>query len=232
LGEEKEMIIAKRKPFAEILESISDYERILVVGCGTCVAICLAGGEKEAELLSTQLSMALKLRGKNHEIHHLTVERQCDREFIKEIEGMISEYPVLLSLACGVGVQFLAEIFDHKIVIPGVDTSFIGTNDDIGLWQERCCMCNQCYLSITGAICPVTMCPKGLLNGPCSGMHDSRCEVNRDRTCAWAMIYDRMARSGRLNVVQDLIPPMKNSRNQKPAQMVHMAYWRRYEAGK
>lgn len=226
------MIIAKRKPFEEIMESLKGYEQILIVGCGTCVAICLAGGEKEAEVLSTQLSIGFKLKGQNPEIAHITVERQCDREFLMEISSKVSEYQVLLSLACGVGVQFLSEIYQNKVVIPGVNTSFIGTNDDVGLWQERCCMCNQCYLAITGAICPLTMCPKGILNGPCSGMIDGKCEVNRERACAWVMIYERMAAQGRLDKIERIIPCVKNSLIERPGRMIHMGYWRRYETSK
>ncbi len=226
------MIIAKRKPFDEILNIVGDYERILVVGCGTCVSVCLAGGEKEAEILSAQLSIALKMKGRSPAIEHTSVERQCDREFLMELSDKVSEYPVLLSLACGVGIQFLAEMFKDRVVLPGVDTSFIGTNDDIGLWQERCRMCNQCYLAITGAICPVTMCPKGLLNGPCSGMQDGHCEVDRERDCAWVKIYERVSKEGRLGPLEQIIPPMKNSLIQTPSKMVHMAYRRRYETDK
>lgn len=226
------MIIAKRKPFDEIMSQVEDYERILVVGCGTCVSVCLAGGEKEAEILTSQLSIAFKMKGRSPKIEHASVERQCDREFLMEISDKVSEYPVILSLACGVGVQFLAELYRDKVVLPGVDTSFIGTNDDIGLWQERCRMCNQCYLAITGAVCPVTMCPKGLLNGPCSGMQEGHCEVNRERDCAWVLIYKRMSDSGRLKMLDEIILPMKNSLTKTPSRMVHMAYRRRYETGK
>ncbi|MBW1729526.1 MAG: methylenetetrahydrofolate reductase C-terminal domain-containing protein [Deltaproteobacteria bacterium] len=224
------MIVAKRKPFPEIMESLEGYDKVLILGCGTCVAVCLAGGEKEVGLLSSQLAIAYELKEKSLEIGEATVERQCDREFLQEIRHQIKEYPVILSLACGVGVQFLAEAYPDKIVLPGVDTAFIGSNDDVGLWTERCRMCNQCYLALTGGVCPVTMCPKGLLNGPCSGMRNGRCEVGPDRTCAWVLIYERMKETGRLERVQTVLPPRDYSRSTTPAVLTHKAYRRRYSA--
>jgi ferredoxin len=224
------MIIAKRKPFHEIMGSLEGFERVLIVGCGTCVAVCLAGGEKEVGLLSSQLAIASELKGKPLELGEATVERQCDREFLHELRRKVTEYDVVVSLACGVGVQFLAESYPHKVVLPGVDTSFIGANDEVGFWTERCRMCNQCYLALTGAICPITMCPKGLLNGPCSGTRDGMCEVDGDKPCAWRMIYDRLEQTGRLGSIKEIVPPKSHTRTTTPAHLIHPAYKRRLTA--
>ncbi|RLB44202.1 MAG: hypothetical protein DRH12_00720 [Deltaproteobacteria bacterium] len=224
------MIVARRKPFSEIMESLEGYDRVLILGCGTCVAVCLAGGEKEVGILSAQLSIAAELRGKALDIGEATVERQCDREFIEELRNRLNDYPVILSLACGVGIQFVSEMYPQKVVLPGVDTCFIGSNDDVGFWTERCRMCNQCYLAFTGGICPVTMCPKGLLNGPCSGMANGRCEVDPERTCAWVLIYERMKETGRVEQLRRVMAPSDYSRTTTPAVLSHKAYRRRYSA--
>lgn len=224
------MIIAKRKPFQEILASLEGFHSVLIAGCGTCVAICLAGGEKEVGILSSQLAISAKLQGRALEIGEVTVERQCDREFLQDLRGRVKEYEAIVSLACGVGVQFLAEAYPDKVVLPGVDTAFIGANEDVGLWTERCRMCNQCYLAITGAICPVTLCPKGLLNGPCSGMREGRCEVDPERECAWVRIYERLRDTRRLDQMREILGPRSHARATTPGRVVHQAYKRRYSA--
>lgn len=224
------MIVAKRKPFQEILSSLEGSNSVLVAGCGTCVAVCLAGGEKEVGLLSAQLAIASELKGWSLKIGEVTVERQCDREFLQELRHQVTDYDAVLSLACGVGIQFLADQYPDKVVLPGVDTAFIGANDEVGFWTERCRMCNQCYLALTGAICPVTLCPKGLLNGPCSGTREGMCEVDPARPCAWGMIYDRLEKTHRLDQIRAILPPRSHRRTTTPQHLTHKAYKRRYAA--
>ncbi|MFH1481715.1 MAG: methylenetetrahydrofolate reductase C-terminal domain-containing protein, partial [Pseudomonadota bacterium] len=177
-----------------------------------------------------QLAIASKLKGASLILGEATVERQCDREFLRELKDRVGDYQVLLSLACGVGIQFLSDMYEEKVVLPGVDTSFIGTNDDVGLWTERCRMCNQCYLAVTGAVCPVTMCPKGILNGPCSGTREGMCEVDENKDCAWSLIYKRLEKTDRLDQIRPILPPRKYSLAAKPAHLIHSAYRRRYAA--
>jgi len=224
------MIIAQRKPLQEIQQSLEGYSKALIVGCGTCVAVCLAGGEKEVGILAAQLAIANELAGKNMEIGEYTIERQCDREFLDELRGMAGAYDVLVSLACGVGIQFLADQYPDKVVLPGVDTTFIGANEEAGYWTERCRMCGQCYLGLTGGVCPVTICPKGLLNGPCSGTRDGMCEVDPEKRCAWTQIYERLDATGRLDLMRDTTPPRDYSLTTTPARQIHKAYKRRYTA--
>ncbi|GAG34016.1 unnamed protein product, partial [marine sediment metagenome] len=159
------MIVAQRKPVEEIKRALEGYEKILIVGCGTCVAVCMAGGEREVGVLASMLKMSFKMDGKEVEIGEVTVERQCDKEFMQPLEEKIKDYQVVISLACGIGVQFLSELYEGTYVMPGVNTRFLGSNDGEGMWQERCRACGECVLAQTGGICPVTICPKGLLNG-------------------------------------------------------------------
>ena len=144
------MIVAKRKPFTEINEMLDNYSRILVAGCGTCVAVCLAGGEKEAGILASQLMLAASLGKRDFQATAATVERQCDREFLQLFRDRVEQADAVISLACGAGIQFLSEMYPEVPVLPGVDTSFIGVAEDAGEWTERCRSCNQCYLGITG----------------------------------------------------------------------------------
>ncbi len=223
------MIVAERKPFEEITAMIKNYKKVLTVGCGTCVAVCLAGGEKEVGVLNSELNMFRKLNGSPIELGGITVERQCDREFLTEIDAIVDSYDALLSMACGVGIQFLAERFPEKPVFPAVDTTFMGVNQDVGWYEERCRGCGTCFLGITGGICPVTMCAKGLLNGPCGGTNRGSCEINDDQPCAWYMIYERLSKQGRLDSIIE-ITPANDWRNQIPRTVIQPGYKQRNSA--
>jgi ferredoxin len=225
------MIVAKRKPFNEIKELVSGSRKMLILGCGTCVAVCLAGGEKEVAILASQLKMALALEDHAVKIDELTVERQCDREFIEEINDKVNvdEYDLVLSTACGAGVQLLSDVFDHKVVVPALNTTFIGVAEGPGIWTERCRSCSDCVLAETGGICPVTICAKGLVNGPCGGARQGKCEVDPEKDCAWTLIYNRLEKIGRLDRMHQILPPKRFSVQQYPAVVIHEAYKRRYK---
>lgn len=225
------MIVAKRKPFNEIEELVSGSKKILILGCGTCVAVCLAGGEKEVAVLASQLKMALALKDQDAKIDELTIERQCDREFIEEINNKVNvdDYDLILSTACGAGVQLVSDVFDHKVVLPALNTTFIGVAEGPGVWTERCRSCSDCVLADTGGICPVTICAKGLVNGPCGGTRHGKCEIDPEKDCAWTLIYNRLKKIGRLDRMEQTRPPKKYGADQYPAKIVHEAYRRRYE---
>ncbi len=193
------MIVAKRKPFDEIKEMIKGCKKILIAGCGTCVAVCLAGGEKEVDVLNAELDMTRKLDGDPIETGTITVERQCDIEYLEPFDSIINDYDAVLSMACGVGIQFLAERFPGKPVYPAVDTTGMSANLAVGWYEERCRSCGECVLGMTGGICPVTMCAKGLYNGPCGGTNKGSCEINVDQPCAWFKIYERLSLQNRLD---------------------------------
>jgi len=217
------MIVAKRKPFDEIKDFLKDYKKVLTAGCGTCVAVCLAGGEKEVSILNSELDMARKLDENPIELGAITVERQCDREYLEAMDSMVDDYDAILSMACGAGIQFLAERYPEKPVFPGVDTSFIGINQGVGWYEERCRSCNSCVLGITGGICPVTMCAKGLYNGPCGGTNQGSCEINKDQPCAWYMIYERLSKQGRLDNILEFTPA-QDWKNQIPRTVIQPGY--------
>jgi ferredoxin len=217
------MIIAERKPFEEIKDMLKGYKKVLNVGCGTCVAVCLTGGEKEVDVLNAELDMARKLDENPIELGAITVERQCDREYLEALDDKVGDYEAILSMACGAGIQFLAERFSDKPVLPAVDTTFIGVNQDVGWYEERCRSCSACVLAWTGGICPVTMCAKGLYNGPCGGTDQGKCEINQDQPCAWFEIYGRLAGQDRLDLIKryKAIVPWKN---QKPRTLIQPGY--------
>ncbi len=217
------MIVAQRKPLQEVLNSISGYDKVLTVGCGTCVAVCLAGGSKEVNTLNWELTSARNLEGNPLEVGAATVERQCDQEFLAELDSIVNEYQAIVSMACGVGIQFLAERYPDKPVFPAVDTSGMSGNRDVGWYEERCRGCGRCLLAYTAGICPVTMCAKGLLNGPCGGTNGESCELNPDQPCAWYQIYQRLEKQGRLENILQFQPP-QDWYDQVPRTLVQPGY--------
>jgi len=217
------MIVAKRKPFDEIDNMLKGYKKVLNVGCGTCVAVCLAGGEKEVEILNSEIDMARKLADDPIIIEGITIERQCDREYLEALDSKVEEYEAILSMACGVGVQFLAERFPQIPVFPAVDTSGLSANQAVGWYEERCRACSSCVLGLTGGICPVTMCAKGLYNGPCGGTNQGSCEIDKNQPCAWYMIYERLSNQGRLDNILAITPPM-DWQNQVPRTLIQPGY--------
>ena len=134
------------------------------------------------------------------------MERQCDHEYLEEIRDISDQYDAILSLACGVGVQFTAEKYHTLPVIPGVNTCFLGATEERGLWTERCQACGSCILAYTGGICPVSRCAKRLLNGPCGGSTNGKCEISKDVDCAWQLIIDRLKALGKLDEYEKVQP--------------------------
>lgn len=201
------MIIAEQKPLAEIDALLKDAKKVLVVGCGGCVSVCLSGGQAETEVLATALRLKREVAGRPVDTRETTLERQCDPEYIARLDEEIRDADCILSLACGVGVQFLAERYPDTVVIPAQDTKFAGGTLEHGVWEERCGLCGECMLASTGGVCPVIRCAKSLLNGPCGGSHEGKCEVGQDTPCAWYLIYERMKRLGREASLAEIQPP-------------------------
>ncbi len=201
------MIVADRKPLEEILDSIKDYDRIMLAGCGGCVTVCFSGGAKAVELLASQIKIARKKQGRPIEIIETTPERQCEYEFIDELAEALESVDAVLSIACGVGVQAMTERHPQKITVPGLNTKFMGYPVEHALWDERCAGCGDCVLEWTGGICPIARCAKKLLNGPCGGSVDGKCEVDKDNDCAWQLIYDRLKQLGKLDNLKTVRKP-------------------------
>jgi ferredoxin len=216
------MIIAEQKSLDEIKTLIGNSEKVLVLGCGTCVTVCFAGGEREAAIMASSLRMATKLEGKSNAITDITVQRQCEWEYLDQVAEQIGEADVVLSLGCGIGVQAIAEHFPNTWVVPGLNTSFLGLPSEQGVWEERCAACGDCILGLTGGICPIARCSKTLLNGPCGGSEDGHCEIDPETPCVWQLIYDRLSSMDKLDVLLDLQPPKnwQTSRDGGPRKIV------------
>ncbi len=206
------MIVGEQKPINEIKEMVASYKKLLILGCGTCVKTCFAGGEDEAAVLASALRLALRKEGRDPEIEVFTVERQCEDEFIQEAAPHVSKHEAVLSLACGAGVQAIARRFPDSPVLPGVNTTFIGVLEKQGYFTEECLGCGDCQLGIFGGVCPITRCSKKLLNGPCGGSIQGKCEVDQSIECGWQHIIDRLNRLGQIDNLRVYVPP-KNWRS-------------------
>jgi ferredoxin len=216
------VIVAENKHLSEIGELIKDCKKVLFLGCGGCVTVCLSGGEKETEIMATALRLKRRLEGSPLETVSYTITRQCDPEYVASLENLVRDVDAVVSLACGAGVQYIAEQYPDKWVIPAADTKFVGGSVKHGLWEEKCGLCGECILHKTGGICPIIRCSKSILNGPCGGSQYGKCEISKDVPCAWQLIYDRMKTLGRLDLLTVYQPPKdwSKSRDGGPRQVV------------
>jgi ferredoxin len=216
------MIVAEQKPLDEIKTMVTDAENVLVVGCGTCVTVCFAGGAREAAITATSLRMSSKLDDNSKLVTDVTVQRQCEWEYLDQIADQVEEADIVLSMGCGIGVQAIAEHFPETWVVPGLNTGFLGMPTEHGVWEERCAACGDCVLGITGGICPIARCSKSLLNGPCGGSEAGHCEIDPDVPCAWQLIYDRLVSMDKLHVLLEQQPPKnwRTSRDGGPRKIV------------
>jgi hypothetical protein len=201
------MIVASPKSITELKSIIAEHKKILFAGCGTCVTVCLAGGEREVSISSYAVRMACKLDGNPIEISQITIERQCENEFLKDLAEPAAKVEAIVSFGCGAGVQAIAERFPGKPVYAALNTQFLGVLEDQAIWTEKCMGCGDCMLANFGGICPITRCAKRLLNGPCGGSLESRCEVASERPCAWQLIYARLKSIGQLDRLEEVVPP-------------------------
>jgi ferredoxin len=208
------MITAERKPIDEIRAMIAPYKKVLVLGCGSCVAECAAGGEKETGMLASTLRMANKMEGQEVIIQEKTLDRQCVKDFVILLDDVIDQYDAVLSLGCGAGVQAVAEMFSEIPILPALNTEFLGETRDQGYWVENCLGCGDCMLDDFGGVCPLARCSKQLLNGPCGGSREGKCEINPEVPCAWQAIIDRLDRFGSLERLEQIYPPKDWSRKQ------------------
>ena len=200
------MITAERKPLEEIVESVKPFQRILLVGCNECVTVCAAGGRKEVGLLASALQMKFMKSAQTLEIKEMTLERQCDPEYVEELSTLVDQADAVLSMACGCGVQEVARRYKEKPVFPAVNTKFMGASERQGVWAERCQGCGDCLLGITGGICPIARCSKRLLNGPCGGSTNGKCEISPQVDCVWQLIWDRLKALGMQDRYEDIMP--------------------------
>jgi ferredoxin len=201
------MIVAERKPLGEIAEMITSYKKVAVIGCRSCVAICLAGGEKEVKMLVSAMKLKNRKESRKQEFDGFVLERQCEKEWVKEVEDKILASDIILSMSCSLGAQTIADMYPEKIVVPGLNTAIFGVPEEQGVWSEKCLGCGDCIIHTTGGICPIARCAKSMLNGPCGGSSNGHCEVNLDIECAWYAIHERLKLQGRLDLIEMVRPP-------------------------
>ena len=192
------MIVADRKSLNEIQEMIRDYKKILLVGCKGCVTVCNVGGMKEVQILASILKIARNKEGRELHIEERTIERQCDFEYVEQLRADSERFDAILSMACGVGPQFLAEAFPSQKVYPVLDTKFFGGAAQHGIWEERCAGCDTCVIHFYDSLCPIARCAKSLQHGPCGGSANGKCEISEDVDCIWDIIVRKKMEQGRL----------------------------------
>ncbi len=219
------MLISERKPLEEILKMLEGERRIFLLGCNGCAAASGTGDEQALRELEAELERAGK------EVVGLkVVDFLCQKALIRTslipYEEALREADSLLVSTCGIGVQATAAVFPEKPVHPACNTISLGGVRGEWPGEERCAECGQCFLDLTGGICPLTACAKGLVNGPCGGAKEGRCEVEPERPCAWALIYERLKRQGRLDVLRKSPPIFKDhARMEPPKELRATARW-------
>lgn len=211
------MIGCRKKSLKDILEVLASYSSIFIAGCSDCATICQAGGEDEVKEMEEELKRGGKVISGaivfQTPCHSLLAKRDLRRN-----RKAIEEADCILALVCGAGVQSLAEI-SEKPVIAGLESLFLGRVEHIGTLEERCSLCGECVLDRTASLCVRTGCPKGMMNGPCGGMVEGKCEVDRDKDCIWVSIYNKLLKLGKLDKMMEIAPARDHSRSTKPAKL-------------
>jgi ferredoxin len=208
------MIISEQKSREELLDVLDGKTRLFLVGCAACATACKAGGEEEVFKMQEWLvSVGKEVTGSvviDEACHIMRAARDL-RQHKLQVEGA----EALLVLACGAGIQSISSSTDQR-VIGGLNSLFLGNIRRFGQFEEKCSLCGECILNETAGICPVTTCAKGLLNGPCGGMEEGKCEADREIDCAWHLIFERLKKQGRPGVFRRSVPPKDWSRKRKP----------------
>jgi len=217
------MIISEAKPFQEVIDSLKDYQKIFLVGCGDCATLCKSGGEEELKAMKEKLEACGKT------VLGMCIPESCciaaklKAETAKNLKN-IREAQAILVLACGLGAQSIKDNDRFGLrVVPGNNTVFGAVMDSQGSFFEKCSLCANCVLDSTGGICPVTLCPKGLLNGPCGGMDKGKCELDKERDCAWVLIYRELEKTDQLDKMRQSRPPRDFKKALKPHKLLAAA---------
>lgn len=213
------MIISKQKEVGQILKYLKNDKKIFLIGCGECSTTCKSGGEEELK----KLGPILEKEGKTVTGYCVPkapcVVAKLKMELAKN-RSQIEASDAVLVMTCGLGIQSVKEnLRVERPIHVGCDTLFMGTVPSNNLFLERCSACGDCVLELTGLICPVTRCPKSLLNGPCGGQNKGKCEVDKDMDCAWILIYNELKKQNRLDLLKELKPPKDHSKSKKPRQL-------------
>ncbi|AKL94528.1 methylene-tetrahydrofolate reductase C terminal subunit MetV [Clostridium aceticum] len=208
------MIISQKKPFEEVLKFLKDSKKVVVTGCSECATVCKVGGEEELQAMKE----LLETEGKEV-LASIVLEPACNllntKKDLKKLKDELSSADAVLSLSCGDGTQTVAKVV-KSAVYPGTDTMFIGEIERIGQFEEACRACGECELGWTASICPITKCAKGLINGPCGGAKNKKCEVSSDNDCAWLLIFEKLKESGQLANMMELREPKDFAKGNSP----------------
>ncbi len=196
--------ITRQKPFDEIKEQLTNFDAPFIIGCGTCTTMTKTGG------IDQVIEMKDRLQKLNKTVSGWTViPTACDEMTevaMRENKRAIQNASCILALTCALGVHRVSLYLDRPVV-PALDTLFIAVEDTPGYFHEVCAQCGHCILGETAGICPITTCHKGLVNGPCGGTNNGRCEVDKEKDCAWTLIYERLKRQNRLDLMRKYYPP-------------------------
>lgn len=210
------MIITKKRDFKELMENIKGYKNFFLLGCSECATLCGTGGEPELKAMKE----ALEAEGKSV-TGSFVAKTGCQvlgtKVELKPLKESVEKADCIIVMSCGAGTQTAVELYDDKPVYAANDSMFLGNMTRLQFFDERCSLCGKCILDKTGGICPITACPKGLLNGPCGGCKDGHCEISPDVKCAWVRIYERMKKLDRLQELCETTIEAKDwSAAQKP----------------
>lgn len=225
------MLVSEQKPLEEILHSLEGENTIFLLGCRGCAEASHTGGEKEV------LTMKANLEEEGKTISGFTVlDFLCQKALVKTglqpFRDRIMSSDSLLVMCCGVGIQAVAAAVD-KVIHPACNTLSMG--GATGEWRgsERCAECGDCLLDYTGGICPLTACTKGLINGPCGGARDGRCEHEPDvRPCGWQLIYERLKKLNRLDKLREIHTPKDFAKAEPPKSLRATTFWALEQAEK
>ncbi len=214
------MIISEQKPLEEVLEILKGKNKIFIIGCGDCATTCKTGGEPEL----LKMKDFLEKQGKTV-TGWVVPETTCITAQAKiamaKNKAALKEADAILVMACGSGAQLVKECLRFDLPVYSANNTLFGAVvDDKGNFVEYCSACGECVLQFTGGICPVTRCSKGLLNGPCGGQNEGKCEVDPERDCAWALIYEELKKKNKLYLLKEIRPPKDYSKLLRPHKLI------------
>lgn len=214
------MIITELKPIQSIIDSLKGYTKIFLLGCGECATACKTGGEPEIMKMKQDLEAAGKEVVGFCIPSAPCIAAKLKVELAKNMPALRKAEAVLV-LSCGLGVQSFKDNDRLGLaVLPACNSMFGAVMDAQGNFFEKCSLCAECVLNLTAGICPITLCAKGLLNGPCGGMNNGKCEVDKDKDCAWVLIYRELEKRGNLSKLKEIQGPKDFKKSGKPHKLI------------
>jgi ferredoxin len=212
------MIITKQKDFKHLIELINK-DPVFIVGCSECATLCNTGGEKEV------LEMKDNLQKENIDVTGWVIldpacHLQNDKRILKKYKNKLEKAKIILVLACGNGVQTVNDLISNKKIISGTDTLFLGEIKRLTEFQRRCNLCGECISNSFGGFCPISCCPKSMLNGPCGGSVNGKCEVDKNLDCVWEFIIEYFKKRGELDKLKKISAPKDWSKSNEMARRI------------